>query len=143
MTRRGLTLLEVVAATALLTIIPAACLPLLGEARRWAESTSGDDRFDALVQVADEVVVDPEAYGIDDDAMQTEGFSQEIVPIRDDGLVLGSVSVELFTSNTLGNTDSGNHENHGWLVFRLGSATTIRYIDLPDPPVESSEDTGA
>lgn len=144
MTRRGLTLLEVVAATVLLTIIAAACLPLLAEARRWADSTKSANQIGALMRTADEVIADPIAFGIEAEAMHTKGFSQVIDPVQEDDPALGPISIELLASNNAPrDTDSGDHPKYGWLVFKLDSATIIRYIDLPDPPEETREDTEA
>lgn len=146
-TRRGLTLLEVLAASAMLAIITAACLPLLAEARRYADTVREPDRFADLVLIADAVMADPEVFGLDAEVMTKDGFEAEISTLdlhdrvkltsHDEASIapLNSVSIRLLTGEPASNIESDGEQtfNHGWLVFRLGRASTLRYIELPEP----------
>jgi prepilin-type N-terminal cleavage/methylation domain-containing protein len=143
--RPGLTLLEVLAATTLLAIITATCLPLLAEARRYADTVRTTDRFETLVVIADAVMSDPESFGLDQEAMALDGFEALIaspdseqasiqLPIfAQDELMREPVAVRLL-SPTIAVDDPGEPHRHGWLEFRLGDDVTLRYIELPDLP---------
>ena len=143
--RPGLTLVEVLAATTLLAIITAACLPLLAEARRYADTVRTTDRFETLVVIADAVMSDPEVFGIDEGAMTLDGFEavvkspsseQASIPIplgAQEELLLEPITVRLL-SPAIAIDDPDESHRHGWLEFRLGDDVTLRYIELPDSP---------
>jgi prepilin-type N-terminal cleavage/methylation domain-containing protein len=142
--RPGLTLLEVLAATTLLAVITAACLPLLAEARRYADTVQTRDRFETLVVIADAVMSDPESFGLDQEAMALDGFEavverpgseQTSIPIpmfAQDELLREPIVVRLL-SRAIVIDDPDESHRHGWLEFRLGDDVTLRYIELPDP----------
>lgn len=146
--RRGLTLLEVLAASALLAIITAACLPLLAEARRYADTVREPDRFADVVLIANEVMADPEVFGLDAEVLTDSGFETEISTLDlHDRVKLNlheetsisspeSVSIRLLTCDSVSETedDGGQTLKHGWLLFRFGRASTLRYIELPESP---------
>tara|TARA_Y100001933_G_C18894875_1_gene519930 strand:+ start:390 stop:791 length:402 start_codon:yes stop_codon:yes gene_type:complete len=121
MNRRGLTLLEVIAATALLTVVVAACLPMLAEARRWAESQQKTETLSELMRVADDFLVDPSKYGVDPDDVAKPGFVAEI---STDSVAdhLGIVSIQLLTA-----ADA----DHAWLRFDAVGRSVLRYSTLP------------
>ncbi len=68
MMRRGLTLIEVLAATVLLSLIAATCLPLMQKATRDLAATPTPAAWDTiqLQDLMDEVAQDPAAFGIED-----------------------------------------------------------------------------
>jgi len=124
--RRGLTLLEVVAAAALLAVIAAACLPMLREARRWAESTSEPHRFDDLAMFADAVLVRPESVGLTAEDLVKADLSIELdggafVPL------LSTVTVRLVTTDA-------EEVRRAWLVFESGKDAVLRPVELPEEP---------
>lgn len=143
--RPGLTLLEVLAATTLLTIITAACLPLLAEARRYSDTVRTTDRFDTLVVITDLVMSDPEAFGLNAESMTLDGFEvvvegpdceQASVPlpsIVQEELLLEPITVRLLSPAIISDDPDEPHR-HGWLEFRLGDDVTLRYIELSTPP---------
>ena len=144
-TRPGLTLLEVLAATTLLAIITAACLPLLAEARRYSDTVRTTDRFETLVVIADLVMSDPELFGLDQEAMTLDGFEAVVanpdseqarirLPMNArDELLREPIAFRLH-SPTIAIDDRDESHRHGWFEFRLGDDVTLRYIELPDPP---------
>ena len=143
--RPGLTLLEVLAATTLLAIIMAACLPLLAEARRYSDTVRMVNRFETLVVIADAVMSDPEAFGLDQEAMTLDGFEAVVespaskqasftIPLRaQEELLLEPIAVRLLRPAIAFDGPDVSHR-HGWLEFSLGDDVTLRYIELPDPP---------
>lgn len=120
MNRRGLTLLEVIAATALLTVVVAACLPMLAEARRWAECQQKTETLSELMRVADDFLVDPSKYGVNPDDVTKPGFVAEISTdsISDH---LGIVSIRLLTAAGA---------DHVWLRFDAVGRSVLRYSTL-------------
>lgn len=124
--RRGLTLLEVVAAAALLAVIAAACVPMLREARRWADRAAEPDRFDDLVAVADAIVADPEVFGLVETDLTTDGFETTISPPELDP---DRVRIRLLQSDDEAAT-------HAWVALDCDGDTVIRYVELP---VEADE----
>lgn len=121
MNRRGLTLLEVIAATTLLTVVVAACLPMLAEARRWAESQQKTETLNELMRVADDFLADPAKYGINPDDLSKPGFVAEI---STDSVAdhLGIVSIQLLTAA---------YADHAWLRFDAVGRSVFRYSALP------------
>ncbi len=64
MRRRGLTLLEVLASTVLLTLLASACLPLLQQAMSDLRQTDEPFAMVGLTQLAELFLADPSAFGV-------------------------------------------------------------------------------
>ena len=64
MRRRGLTLLEVLASTVLLTLLASACLPLLRQAMSDLRRTDEPFALVELTQLAELFLADPSAFGV-------------------------------------------------------------------------------
>lgn len=134
-TRRGLTLLEVLIATAILTLLTVTCLPLLRESLavfQWPtdEQQLAHERLQSdLSTVADAFVTDPASFGIKDvrafvdQQDRTIGWPEKIA---------GSTEYPSILIHPL---RSGQAEiEHAWLEFACGEAQAIRFIALPKPP---------
>ena len=65
MHRRGLTLLEVLASTVLLTMLASACLPLLRQAMSDLRPTDEPFALVELTQLAERFLADPPAFGVE------------------------------------------------------------------------------
>ena len=65
MRRRGLTLLEVLASTVLLTMLASACLPLLRQAMSDLRPTDEPFALVELTQLAELFLADPPAFGVE------------------------------------------------------------------------------
>lgn len=65
MRRRGLTLLEVLASTVLLTMLASACLPLLRQAMSDLRRTDEPFALVELTQLAELFLADPSAFGVE------------------------------------------------------------------------------
>ncbi len=63
--RRGLTLLEVLASTVLLTMLASACLPLLRQAMSDLRQTDEPFALVELTQLAELFLADPSAFGVE------------------------------------------------------------------------------
>ena len=63
--RRGLTLLEVLASTVLLTLLASACLPLLRQAMSDLRPTDEPFALVELTQLAERFLADPPAFGVE------------------------------------------------------------------------------
>ncbi len=121
MIRRGLTLIETLAAAALLAAMAAACVPLLREAMRIGAPppSSGSAPFDRLdlAELATEIAGRPSAFGIDP---ATERSWTVQWPLRPD---LPSVEVMRLESRS-------DPVGAKWLVMRCGGATVLRWTPL-------------
>jgi prepilin-type N-terminal cleavage/methylation domain-containing protein len=114
MNRRGLTLVETLAAAALLAVMAAAVAPLLRDAASAVEEPDEVDML-GLGQFADEVAAVPERHGID---VRTGGpwsvlwkrtFDERLVEV----------------TRLLAKTEP---ERSAWLVFRCGTGATLRWV---------------
>ena len=75
MRRRGLTLVEVVLAAALLAMLAAAVAPLIAELSRVPTTdAAGTDRFGELAAFADELLVDPSVVSLRADDLGPDGL---------------------------------------------------------------------
>ena len=63
--RRGLTLVEVLAATILLAVIAATCTPLIRQATHLVRDTGHSFELFELSRLADELIADPTAFGVE------------------------------------------------------------------------------
>lgn len=128
--RRGLTLIEVVAATALLTLIVAASVPVLAAARRdLAASRSTGDRTDARTF----------ERALDDLLRQRSTLVTELLE-QPAGLDLrwdsGDHAYEA-TATVLTTTPAAGDEHrssHCWALFRGDGVEALRWLRMPDPP---------
>jgi prepilin-type N-terminal cleavage/methylation domain-containing protein len=125
MRRRGLTLIEVVAATVLLSLLAAASLPLLRRAR---EAVAADEsvatRFGELARFADNALADPGGSGLRE-ALDNPAAA----PIELTGFGHGSVTVaRLEPVDAL--------LEHAWVAFRTGEFEVHRWIPRPKPKPE-------
>ena len=130
--RRGLTLIEVVAATALLTLIVSASVPILRAARRDLAASrperaaAADDGFEDAV---------------DDLLLQRRGLAAELLD-HAAGLGLRWTSDErefAATATIMTATRAAGGErrsSHCWVRFQGGEAEAVRWLRLPDPPEE-------
>ncbi len=85
--RRGLTLLEVLAATVLLAVLAGACVPILRHAARAMNTPSASSDLRELAALADAFVEGPGEFGIAPDSMPLEfeldwPESPDRVPVR-------------------------------------------------------------
>lgn len=147
MRRRGLTILEVLAAAVLLSVITAACLPLLGGARRWTDASRAPDLFAELIRLTDAVMADPEAFGLDPETIRGDGFAARVDlgsfdSADESNFAPGeggseySLSVTLLTGKPTAD-ESHPGPRHGWLVFQLGINKTMRHVELSDQEDDS------
>jgi prepilin-type N-terminal cleavage/methylation domain-containing protein len=128
--RRGLTLIEVVAATALLTLIVAASVPILGAARRDLAASRA---------VPDGAAAESFEDAVDDLLLQQRGLAAEL-PEHPAGLELrwqsnGQEFEATATMLTAARAaDDKRRSSHCWVRFRAGEAEAVRWLLLPDLP---------
>lgn len=108
---RGLTLIEVLAATVLLAVLAAAVVPMLRYATDAARQQGPID-LAQLSRAADAIIADPEQFGIDalDDVSETQ-----ITWPSGDGGRGSTLVVRLMASVDVA--------DHAWLVFSWDSGT--------------------
>ena len=116
--RHGLTILEVLAATALLAILAATCVPLLQRVMRLTHRSPNVVGFTELSQLADAFVEDPARFGID--AVLQQVAFELTWPEQPKRIV---ASAQLHTS-----PDS----DHAWLLFAADDMTVCRCIMLDE-----------
>lgn len=130
-TRTGLTLIEVVAAAALLTLIVVACLPLITGARRDLQAANAVGLVSS--QELSEAVVEL--------LRQRPSLGRELLE-QPEGLVLGWTvrEREYLARVRLAARVEGDQRRsaHAWAVFLVEGVEIPRWLRLPDPPPERS-----
>jgi hypothetical protein len=124
MSRRGLTFVEILAATVLLSLLVAACLPVLTESMAaLGRETLLPDTV-GLARVADRFLSDPAAFDVKDFSPR-ETESLEIVIPED----LREPNLEVVHVKVLG-LESHDVE-HCWLIFGSEALAVARWMKLP------------
>jgi prepilin-type N-terminal cleavage/methylation domain-containing protein len=113
MTRRGLTLIEVVAATVLLSLLAVAVVPVLRDARAQAEARGPRLDVFELGLLADRLVDDPESMGVAKD--WAEQISSARQALQADGTAI-----------------TVHRERADWIVFERGSTSVARFVPLEE-----------
>lgn len=131
MNERGLTLIEVLAATVLLGITAAACVPILTSAMRVLHEEQADAvALDNLAMFADGVVADPESFGLT--IAQLHELDSIEIPWQEEG-----VSVTIKSKRA-----EGTAIRHSLLIFTTGAEgarTVFRWIERPPPEEETAQ----
>ena len=121
---RGLTLVEVLAATVLLAILAATCMPLLQRAMRALETIKQPFELLELAQFADSLLADPSAFGVEAPSQLAElQLSWPEQPDR-----------SLITVRRLSASDP--ESDHAWLTFSCGGRAVYRWVPLEPEPEE-------
>lgn len=116
---RAVTLLEVLAATVLLTVVVSACLPILTCLH--SRTFHGEElRVEELASAADRVVADPTSFGLDPSA---EWNKSAATSIRVGGSV-GTVVVSVRAARPSGERERADHL---WLVFEAEGVAVSRW----------------
>jgi prepilin-type N-terminal cleavage/methylation domain-containing protein len=118
MSRRGLTLLEVLAATVLLAILAGACVPVLQRALPALRPPQRQFELLDLARVADSVVAEPSAFGVD-----AVFEANELRMGWPDHTDRPAITVRLLAADD-------SDDEHGWLVFSSGGWTVHRWMEL-------------
>jgi prepilin-type N-terminal cleavage/methylation domain-containing protein len=117
MQRRGLTLIEVLAATVLISLIAVTCLPVMQQAAVTLRETAGGVTARELALLADTWL--EEATPDFSDRNQS---CRSSLPWPDDPMRL-PVEAELITT-------ADPDADHAWLTFTYGDLTIVRWIPL-------------
>jgi prepilin-type N-terminal cleavage/methylation domain-containing protein len=128
--RRGLTLLETLLASAILAMLAGACVPMLSAATRSIAATDGTSigdlqrlRFD-LGNLADAFMLDPRMFDCTDLPKSIQqGESSINWPAEQVQLAKG-VTVRAMSP-------SSGSKDYLWLVFTCESESVVRYLALP------------
>jgi len=121
MSRRGMTLVEVLAAVVLLGLLGGVSFSLLRDARLRLETPAPSGPDATLGILADLILEDPAAFGLEDDPLQWPADIE--VGATEHGL--DRVSIRRI--------DAPDAE-HTWLVFSAGDTTTFRWLAKPEEP---------
>lgn len=128
---RGLTLLETLAATVILSLIAVACVPMLQDARASLEQPSAPacDLIE-LALLADAVMADPKAHGLEKSTdVAVLQWPQEMVE-REPRLALRPVQVTVLTPSI---DDPGRHERrHQWVSFVCDGVVVLRWTAVEE-----------
>ena len=122
MSQRGLTLLEVVVAVALLVLLAAATTPLLREAARLGEAHEPLPDTAALGLAVDQFLADPAAHGFEHEIPERGNFVATDLGLR------GAVHFQRLAA-------PGPEADGSWMVFRGGGAKVFRWEAKPEVPV--------
>lgn len=131
MNHRGLTLLEVLAATVLLSMMAAVCVPILTSAMvaLRGDSSSIADTSD-LAQLAELFINDPSQFGFKDKNAVLEHQQFTIVWPKQDSLrgkANADVAVRVLRAA------QPDEVTHVWLIFTCQEQVLARWIALPKP----------
>lgn len=122
MMRRGLTLIETLAAAALLAIIVAACLPMFTVPTAYSD-TNARIAIDELAVLMDRVLADPSESGFElEQLLATEWTTLALIDATGSQL---TVEADLRRA-----VDS--EAGHVWIAFRAGETRVYRWVALPD-----------
>jgi hypothetical protein len=111
MTRRGLTIIEVVAATVLLTSLAIAVVPVIRDAQGVIDSAADVPDLLTLSELADEISEDPKAFHLEPAlGVQTEFES----------VLAGHVRVRTVVCES----------DHAWILVDANGAKVCRYVRL-------------
>lgn len=113
MTRRGLTLLEVVLATALLALATTGMASAVSSITRPIEQPS--DNLHGLAAIIDEVLRDPARYELDTGAIAASGH--------------GSLDLD---GTTIRITLKARSGRGAWMEFRQGDQRVARWVRVPE-----------
>ncbi len=127
MSRRGLTLIEVLAATVLLAAMSAVCIGLVREARLAGEAEVSQADAHQLVylrRLAEQVAVDPSVVGIEVESLTGTEITGEfdIDDLRGD--LQGPVSYRLLYPDE-------PQADHVWVVLSVGGAQVVVPVERP------------
>jgi hypothetical protein len=123
--RRALTLVEVLAATVLLAILTGTCVPFIERAARDLAEPHGVVPIDELGALADAVVADPEAFGIEDiRTVDRFELAWPEAPGRP------AVGITMLTQETPAGGERTEEPTHAWLTFTSGEAIVFRWIEI-------------
>lgn len=118
--RRGLTLLEVLAATVLLSMLAASCVPLLRLVMK--DLSHQDEQFD-LIELSlfvDEILAEPSEFNLDPDMFSESSEHTINWPESTTGT---SVIVRRLVSDD-------PKANHAWLSFSCNGKSVFRWIPV-------------
>lgn len=131
---RGLTLLETVAAAALLAVLGAAGASLLVDARQRVDRPEPSVTIHDLSRLADALSEDPESLGVSGSATEWDGTAlQWPASFEMDGAP--QVTLRLVESEGFPPKETAEDKEptrHAWLVLECGEVATGRWIELPD-----------
>jgi len=118
-----MTLLEVLAATVLLSLIVGTCLPMLAPG---VAETSGSPtpQVHDLAWAADEIMKDPESFGLRRESLQ-ELYEPVVVKVNS---ALGSIEVCVHAVRAAGPGPQG----HTWIVCESGGVAVSRWFVRPE-----------
>ena len=119
---RGLTLIEVLASTALLAMMAAACVPLLRQSMRAAREPEHPIELLELAQIASGFLADPSALKLG----QERGSREMPWP---DHPERPPIAFERLTSEDVG-------ANHAWVTFTCAGLTVSRWVPVEQPGEE-------
>jgi prepilin-type N-terminal cleavage/methylation domain-containing protein len=122
MNARGLTLIEVLASIVILTILAAACLPMMQSVNTAHTAMSDERLLRALADVADSLLEEPQRFGIEN--LNSIDAAQLQYPVEDHSDLAGHpVSLRLLRAA---------HDEKvigGWLILRVNDIAVCRWIE--------------
>jgi Tfp pilus assembly protein PilV len=124
-TRAGLTLIETLAATVILSASAAVCASMLRSARMSLDSPM--QSIQDLAALADAFMEEPESFGIERSTIpKMQFFSLH----RPESIELGLAFAMVSNSKTADQTEG--MQPHSWLVFEHKGLSVVRYLALPE-----------
>ncbi|MFO0826733.1 MAG: prepilin-type N-terminal cleavage/methylation domain-containing protein [Phycisphaerales bacterium] len=139
MTRRAFSLVEALAATALMALIAAACMPLLRAPRGAPAAPPGDDLVVLVEALADRAAHAPGAFSVDLDSASTTALAWP-EDLRREADALGVALPAASASVELPEDDGAVRDR--WIVVRCGDATALRWALAPERKSERSKRLG-
>ena len=121
--RAGLTLIEVVAALALLTLVAVTCLPLLRQATDFPRPVDRSSRVHTALTLAEKFLEDPESFGYDE--LSDMGYLSGPGAVDEDPL-------------TFRRLEPREREiDHHWMAFTRDGVRVFRWVPVPPEPEQA------
>jgi type II secretory pathway pseudopilin PulG len=130
MLHRGLILLEVLIATALLAMMAAACMPVMAQAMRALQIDEPPRSIEMinLAHFADSVLAHPESFGFEQQSDVLNADNMEL-PWPAEAVTTKSASVPPVRITALRGADP--EVDHAWLAFECDGLVVHRWLAVP------------
>ncbi len=120
LTRRGLTLVEVLCASVLLAVLASACVPMLTSSLRRLHEPVRSFQIEELAEVADLAMSEPNLFGVD----RIDDLSGQEIAWPNEASDRPAIRVELLE------LAAAEQPNHAWLVFSCAEQAVYRWMKV-------------
>ncbi len=120
LTRRGLTLVEVLCASVLLATLASACVPMLTSSLRKLHEPISTFQIEELAEIADLAINELDLFGVD----HIDDLTGQEIGWPDEATDRPAIRVELLEPA------SAEQPEHGWIVFSCAEHSVYRWMEI-------------